>query len=284
MIERPSLSELRSRVFKHSAGSLPDGVPSAEIGNWLARYVGRPLAVYGTWLAIRGGLSAHQITLAATAAGLGSAVAIASGTRWGFLLGVALAHIAYWFDHVDGQVARWRRTSSLGGVYFDYVMHHAITMALGFALGYGLAARSGDPRWAVAGFLLGAGWTFLGLNNDCRYKAFFQRLKRDTHTFRVDGGAGERPAPPSPWPRHGIGVLTWPLYKACEPHTALLGITLLGLVLACAPTLGFALWRDSVRLMAILAPTLAVARVARTILRDTVQTEFDRWFRLWEDP
>ena len=36
-------------------------------------------------------------------------------------------------------------------------MHHAANLALGFALGYGLAARSGDLRWAIAGFAIAAG-------------------------------------------------------------------------------------------------------------------------------
>lgn len=82
MSERPTLSELRGRVFKHSA--IPDSqflVPGSqsrfrnqEVGNWLARRVGRPSAVYGTWLAVRLGVSAHQVTLAALVVGGASAV------------------------------------------------------------------------------------------------------------------------------------------------------------------------------------------------------------------
>ena len=90
--------------------------------------------------------------------------------------------LGYWLDHVDGQVARWRGTACLGGVYFDYMMHHLAMMALGFALGFGLTMRGGSPLWSVAGFLIAAGWTILNLHNDCRYKAWFQRLKRDERT------------------------------------------------------------------------------------------------------
>ena len=87
--------------------------------------------------------------------------AIATGTRAGFVAGVALAHLAFWLDHVDGQVARWRGTASLDGVYFDYLMHHAANLGLGFGLGYGLAARTGDLRWAAAGFAIALGWAVL---------------------------------------------------------------------------------------------------------------------------
>ena len=234
--ERPTLGQLRARVQKGR---------HREIGNWLARRWARPTAVYGTWAAVRLGLSAHQVTCAALLSGLAGSAAIGSGTRAGFVAGVALAHLAFWLDHVDGQVARWRGTASLDGVYLDYLMHHAANLALGFALGYGLAARTGDPRWAAAGFAVAAGWAGLSLHNDCRYKAFFQRLKRETSTtYRVDGGSGGRPSPPPPRPRRGPGALAWPAYKACEPHVVLLGLTALAALAAVvAPAAWLALWR-----------------------------------------
>ena len=187
----PTLGELRATVQKGR---------HREIGNWLARCWGRPSAIYGTWLAVRLGFSAHQVTLAALVASLGGAAAIGTGTRWGFLIGVVLLHLGFWLDHVDGQVARWHKTASLDGVYHDYLMHHLVNMSLGFALGYGLAARSGHLAWALAGFAIASGWCLLGLHNDCRYKAFFQRLKSVQATYRVEGGSGGKPAPPAPGP------------------------------------------------------------------------------------
>jgi hypothetical protein len=274
MNAHPTLADLRGRVFKHSG---PEGGP--EIGNWLARRVGRPAAVYGTWLAVRMGLSAHQVTLAALAAALGSSVWIGTGTRTGFVAGALLAWLAYWLDHVDGQVARWRGTAGLDGVYFDYLMHHASVMALGFGLGYGLAVRRGDPLWAVGGFLLAMGWAFLGLQNDCRYKAFFQRLKRDRRSYRLDGGAGGRPSPPARWPHRGWGMVTWPLFKASEPHVVLVGLSGLALVAVVSADAWEGLWLTSVRVLAVLAPVLAAARAARAVRRESVTEEFDRWFR-----
>ena len=267
---RPSLAELRVKAHKGR---------HREIGNWLARRVARPSAIYGTWAAIRLGLSAHQVTLGATLAGIGSAVAIGSGTRLGFVVGVLLAHLSFWLDHVDGQVARWRGTAGLDGIYLDYLMHHASGLALGFALGHGLALRSGDPTWSVAGFAIAFGWSFLSLQNDCRYKAFVQRLKAASGSYRVDGGAGGRPSPPPPWPRRGLGLLTWPAYKACEGHVVLLGLTGLAGLSLIDPDLWLLSYRWGVRVMAVLAPTLAVARIAKTVAAGAVEAEFARWFR-----
>jgi len=272
--DRPTLAELRSKVHKRH---------HRTIGNWLARRVGRPSAVYGTWLAVRFGVSADSVTVAALLASVGAAVAIGSGTRWGFVGGVALAYLAFWLDHVDGQVARWWGSSSLDGVYFDYLMHHVAGLTLGFALGFGLAERSGDPLWAVAGGSIALGWATLSLHNDCRYKAFFQRLKASTGSYRVEGGAGGRPAPPARWPRWGLGMLTYPAFKACEGHVVLLGLTVLAGLALVVPAIWLEAWRWSVRGMMVLAPSLATLRVARSIRAGAGEAEFARWFRP-EDP
>ena len=112
----------------------------------LAGAAGRP--AHGRlrcWLAIRLGLSAHQVTLLALGSWLLAALAIGTGDRFLFVVGVALAQLGFWLDHVDGQVARWRGTACLDGVYLDYLMHHAANLTLGFALGFGLAVSARRP-------------------------------------------------------------------------------------------------------------------------------------------
>jgi phosphatidylglycerophosphate synthase len=272
---RPTVSELRAKAQKHR---------HREIGNWLARRVARPSAIYGSWLAIRLGLSAHQVTLAALASSLAGALLIGTGDRVFFVLGSVLLHLGFWLDHVDGQVARWRGTASLDGTYFDYLMHHAANLSLGFALGYGLAVRSGDPRWTIAGFAIAVGWSLLSLHNECRYKAFFQRLKSATGSYRVDGGAGGRPAPPAPWPRRGRSAFTWPAFKACEIHVVLLGLAVLALAAALVPGLWMLLWRGGVLILAVLTPVLGMARACRSIANATVETEYSQWFKPIEEP
>jgi hypothetical protein len=267
---RPTIALLRARVQKDRPG---------EIGNWLARRLARPSAVYGCWLAIRLGLTAHQVTLAALVSSIGAAVAIGTGDRFLFVVGVMLALLGFWLDHVDGQVARWHGTASLDGVYFDYLMHHMASLALGFALGYGLAARTGDARWTIAGFSIAAGWALLSLHNDCRYKAFFQRLKSANRSYRIDGGSGGRPEPPPPWPRRGRAALTWPAYKLCETHIVLMGLAALALLAVAYPAVWLTLWRAGVCTMAILAPLVALGRTTRSVVRRTIEREFSVWFQ-----
>jgi hypothetical protein len=267
---RPTIAELRARVQKDH---------HREIGNWLARRVARPTAVYGCWLAIRLGLTAHQVTLIALSCWLIASAAFGTGQRLFFVIGVVLAQLGYWLDHVDGQVARWRGTSSLDGVYLDYLMHHAANLAMGFGLGYGLALRLAEPRWAIAGFAIGLGWSGLSLHNDCRYKAFFQRLKSTDRSYRVDGGAGGRPQKPAPWPARGRAALTWPAFKVCELHVVTLALAGLGSLAIASPQAWLILWQAFVIAMAVLAPALAIGRMTRAVQSRAAESEFAHWFQ-----
>ncbi len=163
-------------------------------------------------------------------------------------------------------------------------MHHVASFALGFGLGFGLASRSGQPAWALSGVAIAGGWALLSLHNDCRYKAFFQRLKSSGGTYLVAGGSGGRPVPPASWPKHGIGLLSWPLYKVCEPHVVLMIITGLAVLAAVSPSLWLACWRSGTLVMAMLAPLLGAARIARSVTRGSAEAEFSRWFRSGDPP
>lgn len=273
MNKSPTISELRARVFKHSGTSRP------EIGNWLARRVGRPSAILGTWLLVRTRISADAITLSALITNILACFAIGTGSRIGFVLGAIALLMGYWLDHVDGQVARWRGTTTLSGVYFDYLLHHVSMLALGFALGFGLAVRGGAVLWTLAGFLMALGWLFLSLHNDCRYKALFTRLKRDSRSFRVDLPQSDRPAPPPPWPRRWPGIVTFPMAKLTEPHGVLSIVWALAILAAVLPSWWLMLWSFYVVLMMVIAPTLAIGRAGKSILRREPDREFDRIFR-----
>ncbi len=267
---RPTLADVRQRSHKKQ---------HRVIGNWFARNVARPSAIYGTWVAIRLNLSANQVTLGALAAALGAAACMGSGTSQGFTGAVFLWHLAYWLDHVDGQVARWRGSANLDGVYLDYLLHHAWSLSQGFALGFGLTSLSGEPYWSIAGFTIGLGWALLALHNDCRYKAVFQRLKSTHRVFRVDGGSGGRPTRSASVPVRGLGMFTWLAAKACEIHVVLLTLTSLAVIGVLAPDAWIRLWKAYVVVMALGAPTLALGRIARSVNRRNVENEFERWFQ-----
>lgn len=267
---RPSLNELRTCAHKQEY---------QRIGSWPARKIARPAAIYGTWVAVRLNMSANQITLAATAVVIIAAALMSIGSPTAFFYAILLHHLAYWLDHVDGQVARWNRTASLDGVYLDYLLHYIWNLTLGFGLGFGLTNRTGQPLWSALGFSISLGWTLLSLHNDCRYKAVFQRLKSDTRSFRIDSGTGGRPSPAPGRPKHGIGRITWPLAKACELPTVLMFLTVIGSVAYLYEPLWEFLWISFVGVMGVVAPTLATGRIVRAVGNGSVEREFSAWFQ-----
>ncbi len=210
----PTLGELRATVQKGR---------HREIGNWLARRWGRPSAIYGTWLAVRLGLSAHQVTLAVLLRGsLGGAVAIGTGTDGG------LPHRRR--AGASRLLARSRRRPGRSLAQVPRAWMASITTTsctissqsgrLGFALGYGLACTVGPPGLGPrrvrdrGGVVPARASTMTAATR--RSSSGSRAL---TSSYRVAGGSGGKPAPPAPWPRHGLGMLTWPAYKLCANRT-----------------------------------------------------------------
>src|SRR5690348_15833954 len=64
----------------------------------------------------------NQVTLAAFAVGLGSAVCFARATTSWLIAGALLYHVAFILDCVDGKLARWQRSTSSFGAWLDIAM------------------------------------------------------------------------------------------------------------------------------------------------------------------
>jgi phosphatidylglycerophosphate synthase len=119
--------------------------------HWLARAVLRDVSLRFTALFIRTPVTANQLTGLMIVVGLLAAVAAAAP---GWLTG-ALAFVGvlvyFMLDLCDGEVARWRKQTSITGVYLDRVGHYVVEAALLSAYGF----RAGGQE-------LG-GWSTLGV-------------------------------------------------------------------------------------------------------------------------
>ena len=223
---RPTLAELRARVQKDR---------HREIGNWLARRVARPTAVYGCWLAIRLGSRAHQVTLAAccrrSSAARGDRHGRAESFRRGRHAG-APGVLARPCGRPSRPLARDRQPGRGLSRLPDASRRQP---GAGFRLGYGLAARSGDLRWTIAGFAIGTGWTILEpaqrLPLQGVLSAAQERERPLSGSTAVAAGGRSRRT----WPRRRPRALTWPAFKACEPHVVLLVLASLALAAMVVP-------------------------------------------------
>ncbi len=269
-MRRSNLAALERRCQK------PD---HQRVGNWMARRITRPAALRVTMVVAPWGVSANMATLAAWACGIAAAATFAWGTVWGWLLGAGLLQLWYLLDHVDGQLARLRRTASLDGVQLDYLMHHTLNLLVPLGIGFGLASQTAEPLWMMAGLGWGMAAMLITLHHDARYKAFIQRLKRLRGRLNVVGGGGGRPEPTPPIPRRPVRLATWTARKMCEMHVV---INVLAVLAVGQLVLGDGQLLIGRIYLAVMAPTavaVALWAIVRSQRAGMAEREFAAWFQ-----
>jgi phosphatidylglycerophosphate synthase len=183
---RPSIAELREVTQPESVRT------RAGAEHWVASAYLRDLSPYLTRVLLRAGFSANGVTwLMITAAGLAALL-----TGWpGLVTAIAvvlLVQLQMLLDCCDGEVARWRQTSSPLGVYLDRVGHYVAECGIAVALGVRVAGgvQLGDPYVAL-GLLLGLLIALNKVENDlvhvARAYAALPQV-RDAEDVRVPSG------------------------------------------------------------------------------------------------
>lgn len=115
----------------------------------------RPLSLYLTYIALRVGLTANQVTVLQTLAGLGGALCLAFPSTGLAIIGIVLLQFGFMLDNVDGEVARVRRQVSVTGKFLDTIGHELVVPSMYFALGVATYFRLGHFESVVCGFLWG---------------------------------------------------------------------------------------------------------------------------------
>jgi hypothetical protein len=133
----PTIEELRTVTQ-------PEHVRSrAAAEHWVAHAYLRQISPYLTRPLLAAGLSANAVTWLMITAAAASAIA----TTWvglaGAVLAALLVQLQMLLDCSDGEVARWRGTSSPVGVYLDRVGHYVAECGIALALGIRVARSGG---------------------------------------------------------------------------------------------------------------------------------------------
>lgn len=152
----PSLAELRAVVQ-------PDWVMARTAEHWTGTLYMRKLSIYLTWLLVRTPISANGVTVLMILAGGLAGPALLLPGIWGPLVAALLAQLQMFLDCCDGEVARWRNTSSPRGIFLDQLGHYVAEGSIGLFLGVATAVHLAGPfdwRFAFFGALLMAGIWF----------------------------------------------------------------------------------------------------------------------------
>jgi phosphatidylglycerophosphate synthase len=181
----------------------PESVRSrAGAEHWVAHVYLRDVSPYLTRILLRLGLSANGVTwLMILIAALAAVV-----TSWPSVIAAAavviLAQLQMLLDCCDGEVARWRGTSSAKGVYLDRLGHYVAECGIAVALGI---RATGEFRlsgiWISAGLLLALLIALNKVENDLvhvsRHYAGLPQIA-DAEDVRRPVGSSS-----------GVGVLRW---------------------------------------------------------------------------
>jgi len=114
----------------------------------------RKISVYVTWFVVRMPVTPNQITLLSMIFGLAGAAFFASTNPIYWLAGWAVVNMHFILDQVDGEVARWRKTVTKFGYFFDEITHPIVNMAMFIAVSIGVYSAIGDVRLLFIGLAL----------------------------------------------------------------------------------------------------------------------------------
>ncbi len=136
---------------------------------WWSSFVTAPLGIVANYWAVdMRVVTPNRITAASFAVAVAAALCILiGGVQW-FIAAAVLIHLSHILDCMDGQMARYRKTSSPVGSYFDRLTDQVqVTLWFG-AIGYAAYAQSLS---VVPVFLALIGIAFYGLRGYVKYIA-----------------------------------------------------------------------------------------------------------------
>jgi phosphatidylglycerophosphate synthase len=144
-----SIAELR-RVAQP-----PEVRSRANAEHWTASLYLRDVSPYLTWWLLKTSVTANGVTGLMILTGWATAAALLVPGIGGAMLALVLGQAQMLVDCCDGEVARWRGTSSPAGVFLDKVGHYSTEALIPVVLG---VRAAGFPFEAPADWL----WTTLG--------------------------------------------------------------------------------------------------------------------------
>lgn len=155
--------------------------PRRDADNWHMRHISRRPSIYITWALLHTSISANGATLLFLLTGMVASAAFIFGTKLSFLIGGILLQVWYIMDMVDGEIARYKKQTSLTGVYFDRISHYIINPIFFFCIGLGLYFMEGRNVSIFLMSLLSAySNTMINASTDVRRSALYGSIQNSS--------------------------------------------------------------------------------------------------------
>lgn len=144
---------------------------------WWSSFVTAPLAVLLNYVVVDiVWLTPNLLTLVSFITALVAAGFVVAGGLANFIVAAGLIHLSHIFDCMDGQMARYRQTTTASGSYFDRATDQIQVGAWFGACGYAAFDQTGD---VLPVFLALIGIAFYSLRGYTKYVAIHVEMSRD---------------------------------------------------------------------------------------------------------
>lgn len=136
----------------------------------------RFLSMYITKVLLYTPVTANQVTWIMMILGVVAPVLFFPGKYATSLAGAILLHFWYLMDHVDGEIARYRKEFSYNGYFLDYISLYFVHSFTFVFMTFGVYQRYPSMLTILCGFLIVASILLYYLIDNTRY-AFFAHVK-----------------------------------------------------------------------------------------------------------
>lgn len=143
---------------------------------WWSSFVTSPLAIAVNYFVVDfKWLTPNTITLVSFLTAIVSVGFIVAGGTQNFIIAAVLIHLSHVFDCMDGQMARYRKTTSLSGAFYDKLTDQIqVTLWFG-AIGYAAYSQSHN---VLPVFLAFMGVAFYSLRGYIKYITIYTEMSR----------------------------------------------------------------------------------------------------------
>jgi len=154
--------------------------------SWYARKIVRPISSYLTKPFIK--IHPNIISFIMILIGLFSLPFFILGGYSNIIIGAIILQIHYFFDNIDGNVAKAAHKQSLRGKYLDFIPNITVNPLVLIALGYGLFRTLGNINYFLFG--VSAGFFFIAKEPARLFKYLLfnnQQIKNKSNTNQAPG-------------------------------------------------------------------------------------------------
>lgn len=238
-------------------------------------------AIYFTWICLRLGMSANQVTLLSGTFSCVGGVLLASSDPWLVPAGVLCFHLFAILDMSDGEVARYRGQGGAAGHYLDWMMHFVSSCALMLGLFLSCSSRLDGLLMLIGVLAVLVPLLDKSLTTSTWTVIAWTRLRdmQKGQAGACDGAEANlyHPAPVSPWRRRFLFLALAPT----QDHWLPAGLFLLALSALVSSWVGltFPDYRFYLLLyIGIIGVPHLVFRVRRIVLTPTLTEGYRRLF------